>query len=109
MTIIIIQLSTKSYAYFYILITYLQKCHNQVEIEISLWIQLSQGIQAYALYCNSYLGVAGDDDLLDSVAGDSDLRTGVPKAQAVTGVNDRFSFFDFSGYNIRQNNSTSDG
>lgn len=34
---------------------------------------------------------------MDSVAGDSDLRTGVPKAQAVAGVNDRFSFFDFSG------------
>lgn len=44
----------------------------------------------------TYLGVAGDADLLDMAAGESDLLRGDPIPDDEPGVVGRFSFFIFS-------------
>lgn len=44
----------------------------------------------------AYLGVAGDADLLDIAAGESDLLRGDPIPDEEPGVAGRFSFFIFS-------------
>lgn len=49
-----------------------------------------------SLVRNAYLGVAGDADLLDMAAGESDLLRGDPIPDDEPGVAGRFSFFIFS-------------
>lgn len=49
-----------------------------------------------SLMRNAYLGVAGDADLLDMAAGESDLLRGDPIPDDEPGVAGRFSFFIFS-------------
>ena len=44
----------------------------------------------------AYLGVAGEADLLDMAAGESDLLRGDPIPDEELGVVGRFSFFIFS-------------
>lgn len=70
---------------------------NEVPQESTSYLQVMRDSQDInSLMRNAYLGVAGDADLLDMAAGESDLLRGDPIPDDEPGVAGRFSFFIFS-------------